>query len=696
MRWLALCCALCSAVGRRFPLPPPPHRDVETSSGVARGYLLPRPPHYAFLGLPYARAPQPHTRFRAAESPVRWDGVFEAAYRVRCAQPGQRGDPACLVLNVFAPERAAAAAAAGPVLVHLHAGHFATGWGSHSAPPRLLQEFVVVTLNHRLGADGFLCLGTRAAPGNAGLKDLVAALEWIHDNIEKFGGDASQVTLYGTGAGAAAAELLLLSGAIDGYVQRAILEGGSALAPAALAADPAGAALQVAEALGYEDDGTKTNEHLTDFYQNIPVEKTLNYSNRFAPCVESVAEYSSALLIKDPREILQTGIFKSIPLLIAYSKERSLDDDEMFQTLPHKFEDLLPNNLLFDSEELKKRVGEQVQETYFGGQEAGADIIEHFESYMNDVFAAYPAVKSAALHAAASDAPVYLMEFKPRDQTNTIYQYVFGKESLNEVEEEIAVKLVTMWSNFLKFSDPTPLETSILPEIWRPVTVRIRNERPDISTAACLVLDLSQVTLEMGVPSSGHTLPIWDHIYEIFYKSHTPKLHLSESDVLLYNEELAFISIKSQHESTKKGSNSGGNKENRPDGEGIVEEENDRNGQDEEGSVAGDNDRNRVDEEGSVTEEQDPNRQEEEGNDTNGQEEEQSVVGDNDTPPPQEEGSEAEDNDTKRQDGAGSADNDSHENDDKPKNVNYDIYDNVPVTDDNAEDEESVGSVDDY
>ncbi|XP_063539416.1 cholinesterase 1-like [Cydia strobilella] len=539
MRLLVLCSVLCHALALRAPHLRPPHRDVATSSGVARGYLAHRPPHYAFLGLPYARPPPAHARFKAAEDPVRWDGVFEATYRVRCAQPGQRGDAACLVLNVFAPKHATSS----PVLVHLHAGHFATGWGSHSGPPRLLNlGFVVVTLNYRLGAEGFLCLGTSAAPGNAGLKDQVAALSWVHENIDKFGGDSSQVTLYGTGMGAASAELLLLSGAIDGYIQRVILESGSALAPTSLAADPVAAALDVATALGYEDDANNTIDDLAVFYQNITIAKTLNHSNRFAPCVESLAEYYSALLIKDPKEILQRGMFKPVPLLIAYSKERFLDDDSIFHNVPNSFKDLLPNNLEFESDDMKFKIGETVKETYFHELETGVGIVQNFENYINDVFTVYPIVKSATLHVAASGSTVYLMEFVPRGGSNTIFEYVFSKEVFNEEEELIAEKLVAMWSNFLMYSDPTPLQTTLLPVVWLPVTFRMSNEKPDISSASCLVFHLGQISMSMAMPSSVHTLPIWDHIYDNFYKSHTPKLELSENDVMLYNEEIAFIS----------------------------------------------------------------------------------------------------------------------------------------------------------
>ncbi|XP_052744162.1 esterase SG1-like [Bicyclus anynana] len=174
----------------------PLHRLVVTTQGAVRGYYAPQPPHYVYRGVPYARPPTNYDRFKAPEPPPPWSGIFEATHRVRCPQPDGSGEENCLVLNIFVPERAAAS----PVLVHFHGGGFQRGWGFHTGPRRLLEQgFVVVSFNYRLGVLGFLCLGLPDVLGNTGLKDQIAALYWIHRNIDKFGGDPGDVTAYGTG-----------------------------------------------------------------------------------------------------------------------------------------------------------------------------------------------------------------------------------------------------------------------------------------------------------------------------------------------------------------------------------------------------------------------------------------------------------------------------------------------------------------
>ncbi|KAI8424692.1 hypothetical protein MSG28_006647 [Choristoneura fumiferana] len=506
----------------------PPHRDVLTTQGAARGYLGARPPHFAFLGLPYVSPPTPRDRFKAPRPPASWDGVFEAAHRVRCAQPGRRGAHACLVLNVFAPQHAQAA----PVLVHVHGGHFAAGydrsatWGSHHPPSRLLSRgFVVVTFNYRLGAEGFLCLGTNDVPGNAGLKDQVAALYWVHRNIAKFGGDPNQVSLYGAGAGAASVHLLLLSGAIAGLIHKVILESGSAISPTSLSSDPAATALDIAISLGYQDANIGTVDDLSNFYQEVSPNTLSNVSANFMPCIESAS--LTNLLHIDPMVILRSGSLEHVPILITYMKEiideSSLNENTavVLHTLPDEFEELLPNNLEFDSDDIKIRIGEQIKDVYFGDHILGGDVAESYESYINDVFTVYPIVKSAIMHAASSHLPVYLMEFSLQGGNKTIFDYIFGKDILSDEDELVAEKLVSLWSNFLKYSDPTPLATSMVPFVWQPLSFSVRKEKPDISTASCLIFDLGS-GFAMGRPSSSHALIIWDHIYDNFYKFHSP------------------------------------------------------------------------------------------------------------------------------------------------------------------------------
>ncbi len=199
-----------------------------------------------FRGIPYARAPQGPLRLRAPQPPEPWPGVRDArAFGASAPQsPGRLaallGSPTesfaedCLYLNVWTP---GVDAARRPVLIWLHGGGFTTGSGSQPIydGARLARrgDVVVVTVNYRLGALGYLQLPAlereaQAASANPGLLDQIAALRWVQENIAAFGGDPANTTLFGESAGAMSVGTLLGTPRAKGLFGRAILQSGAA------------------------------------------------------------------------------------------------------------------------------------------------------------------------------------------------------------------------------------------------------------------------------------------------------------------------------------------------------------------------------------------------------------------------------------------------------------------------------------
>ncbi|MEU6715660.1 carboxylesterase family protein [Nonomuraea sp. NPDC046802] len=210
---------------------------VETTYGPVSGLI--ENGIAAFRGIPYAAPPVGPNRFAPPTSPRPWDDVRKAhEFGPTPPQPvlkGKLGDlfinPVIpgddyLNLNVWTPDPQGRPA---PVLVWIHGGAFTTGSSAVTAydGATFARDGVVcVTINYRLGVDGFAYLEDAPAPANRGLLDQIFALEWVRDNIADFGGDPDNVTLAGESAGAMS--VLTLLAADTGLFHKAIVESGSA------------------------------------------------------------------------------------------------------------------------------------------------------------------------------------------------------------------------------------------------------------------------------------------------------------------------------------------------------------------------------------------------------------------------------------------------------------------------------------
>jgi para-nitrobenzyl esterase len=234
----------CVHCGAQSPLPASSAASnpaVSVRTGKLRGNVTPDG-GAAFKGIPFALPPTGKLRWHDPLPAKPWSGVRDAtAFGPACVQGGSLGVDSsedCLYLNVWTPQWPMKSPAA--VMVWIYGGgNFA---GSASDPTFNGQSLarhgvLLVTVNYRLGVFGFLALpelskeSSHHVSGNYGLLDQILALQWVHDNIARFGGDPANVTIFGESAGSLDVNVLMASPLSKGLYRRVIGESGPVIDP---------------------------------------------------------------------------------------------------------------------------------------------------------------------------------------------------------------------------------------------------------------------------------------------------------------------------------------------------------------------------------------------------------------------------------------------------------------------------------
>src|ERR1700733_14664671 len=225
------------------------HKPVQTTNGTLQGVPGKDPSVTVFRGVPYAAPPIGSLRWRAPQPVHAWAGIRHAGsfgnicvqnplkpgsfYQVEFYESPEPMSEDCLYLNVWTA--ASSASEKRPVMVWLHGGGFVEGSGSlpsFNGESLATQGVVIVTINYRLGVFGFLShpeLSQESpfhASGNYGMLDQLQALKWVKANIQNFGGDPDNVTIFGQSAGATSVLNLCASPLAKGYFRRAIVQSG--------------------------------------------------------------------------------------------------------------------------------------------------------------------------------------------------------------------------------------------------------------------------------------------------------------------------------------------------------------------------------------------------------------------------------------------------------------------------------------
>lgn len=224
---------------------------VSTSTGLIAGFkqnVLNRDV-CTFLGIPFAEPPIGDERFKKTKPVNEWEGIKQAtSFSANCVQlfPDQQGkflkfvnnnhSEDCLYLNIWTPRiDTKIKRQLRPILIYIHGGFFEFGGASReNIDGRIMSshgDAVIVTLNYRLNAFGWLNLDIYDANGNQGLYDIITAVEWIKTNAKQFGGDQEKVTLVGNSAGGLSIGWILSSPKYSHLAKRAIFQSGVPIYP---------------------------------------------------------------------------------------------------------------------------------------------------------------------------------------------------------------------------------------------------------------------------------------------------------------------------------------------------------------------------------------------------------------------------------------------------------------------------------
>nr|CAD7198129.1 unnamed protein product [Timema douglasi] len=413
--------------------------EVVVTHGALKGsYLTSRNGRefVAFRGIQYAKPPLGELRFRSPKPPSRWSGVRNATEdtspctqrSIFARQVEVSGSEDCLYLNVYTPQLPDGSSDVLPVMVWFHGGGWVSGAGTSKfyGPQFLLdKDIVLVTVTYRLGPIGFLSTGDEAAPGNFGLKDQVAALRWVQDNIAVFGGNPNSVTIFGESAGGASVHYHILS-PLSQERHSAVLVDTSAQWQ-----------LQAPSAEEWDVDPL------------IP----------FKPVVETTAEEGEDIFIPDHplNMILNKSREFNIPWITGLNSGDGglkaapiFAKDNLVQDLDREFDRVAPISMFYGETSLKtEEVSQRIRDFYFGDKPINNDTLHSVVDMFTDNWFLSGADQAVKLQVEVSSAPVYYYYFDYR-----------GTKSFSELFSGLT-------TDFGK--NPTPDEKDVAVR-WQPIT----------------------------------------------------------------------------------------------------------------------------------------------------------------------------------------------------------------------------------
>ncbi|EDW85860.1 uncharacterized protein Dwil_GK23289 [Drosophila willistoni] len=489
---------------------------VPVKQGIVVGeqHRMPNGLEYeSFLGVPYAEPPVGELRFR---SPVPLERFQQ--HELDCSKHGDvspqkdpftlevAGSENCLFLNVFKPKSTHSNSPL-PVMVWVHGGGFFFGNGNRDFhfPVHLMEQgVVVVTLNYRLGALGFLSLPEEGIFGNAGLKDQRLALQWINQNIANFNGDPQNVTLFGESAGAASVHLHAYTKHANKLFHKAIMQSGTGNMEWVFQNQPEYKTRRLAELLGAEQNVVNDSKKLLKFLQSEKVtplrigantmsvltsdERRRHLPFTFKPVVEP-SHSPDSFIDQDILDLLhQRETLGSLPMIMGYNSGEGMAMVTAAKKKLDVFEKdlarLVPRNLINDPNDPEiVAVTADIRDFYFNGQNVTEDRLDNLVDLFSDYHFTKDMQHAAEIHVACqTQSPLYFYRLDYVGGRN-LYKKVFQNDHLRGVAHAddisyifqmygdqtpyepadltVSRNLCNLWANFARYGKPS--------EDWKPV-----------------------------------------------------------------------------------------------------------------------------------------------------------------------------------------------------------------------------------
>lgn len=510
----------------------------------------------SFQAIPFAAPPVGSLRFAPPQPVEPWEDVLDASVdsEIYCTQYGfmsdgpqsVSGSEDCLYLSVYVPENIPEGEKL-PVMMWIFGGYFQAGgneWWAYGAESWMERNVILVQPNHRLGPFGFTSLGIPEAPGNQGIRDLVAALQWINVNIASFGGDPDSVTIFGESSGSWACSYLCMTPYASGLFHKAILQSGTLFNPYwewQTEEDAVGLSTFMSSGLNCTD---LTPYGQLECLQNMDrdvLESTITWGTEETLGIQKILRPTGVVdgdFIPDiPTKLMERGEYNHVDLMLGMTTEEGLlqavqfllnPDLYLYAMLGWKY--LGPMFLFgrvgtYDSWPEDAELTQIFTDFYLGGvQNINAEHFDNLTNMITDAYVWYGGHKHTEWAAMNGDNVYqYMFTYKgpygnldDYGLDSTMYGvshsdelYYFWKPYFNKydiVKDEkstiVSKNVVDMWANFARFGDPTPPGSDV-PVQWEQVTA---------DNHQFLVIDS---TMEMALWDSYlERMAVWDENYK--------------------------------------------------------------------------------------------------------------------------------------------------------------------------------------